>query len=192
MTSMPGLPDNYGSIVVSNAEGDIIDELHYDHKWHFPLIDDEEGVALERIDYSKPTQNSGNWVSAASTAGFGTPGYQNSQFKTGAELKADITISPKIFSPDNDGYEDYCFIGLKLPQPGFVANITIYDLEGREVRFLTKTATMGIEAIFRWDGLNDEQRPLPMGIYIVGTEIFNLDGKTKTFKNIITLAKKLK
>ncbi|MEJ7681210.1 MAG: hypothetical protein WKG06_25865 [Segetibacter sp.] len=91
--------------------------LHYSSKWHFALIDNEEGVSLERIDYNKPTQNKENWTSAASTVGFGTPSYQNSQFRADVSMKADITVTPKTFSPDKDGFEDFTTINYQMTEP---------------------------------------------------------------------------
>ncbi len=71
-----------------NAQGNIIDELVYNEKWHFKLIDNDEGVALERIDYNAPTQQQDNWHSAASSVGYGTPTYKNSQYKLMMACKA--------------------------------------------------------------------------------------------------------
>ena len=64
-----------------NFQGIVVDEVKYKDDWHFQLIDNAEGVALERIDPGKPGQDPDNWHSAASTAGYGTPTYKNSQFK---------------------------------------------------------------------------------------------------------------
>src|SRR5205814_1343758 len=106
LSSLPSLPDDKGDIVLTNLQGQVIDELQYDEKWHFALINNREGIALERINYNQPTQDKNNWTSAASTAGFGTPGYQNSQFRADLQVQAQITVLPKIFSPDNDGLDD--------------------------------------------------------------------------------------
>jgi len=190
LSSLPSLPDDHGNIVVLNSAGTIVDALEYDHKWHFGLIDNEDGVALERIDYNQPTQKQGNWTSAASTAGFGTPTYQNSQFKNSEQTNNAISITPQIFSPDNDGYEDYCFINYKVAEPGYVANITIFDAAGRPVRYLAKNSILGSNGNFRWDGLNDNQQRLSMGIYVVFTEIYNLSGYAKRFKSTVVLARK--
>jgi len=190
LSSLPSLPDDHGNILLLNHLGNIVDALEYDHKWHFGLIDNEEGVALERIDYNQPTQKESNWTSASSTSGFGTPAYQNSQFKTSQQVQGGITINPKIFSPDNDGYEDYCFIQYQAPDPGYVANITIFDAAGRPVRYLANNAILGLSGNFRWDGLDDHQKKLPIGIYVILTEIFNLNGYTKKFKNVVTLGRR--
>ena len=74
ISSMPSLPNDKGDLCFLNAQGAIIDELDYDEHWQFPLINNDEGVALERIDYNKPTQDAANWHSAATSAGYGTPG----------------------------------------------------------------------------------------------------------------------
>jgi lamin tail-like protein/CHU domain-containing protein len=191
LSSLPSLPDDDGIVVLLNTNQTVIDELHYSSKWQLALISDASGVALERIDYTKPTQNANNWASAASTAGFGTPTYQNSELKPDQQLKGEINISPKIFSPDNDGYEDYCFINYQVPAPGYIANITIYDAAGRVVRTLANNATLALSGSFKWDGLDDKQQKLPVGIYIIITQIFDLTGKTKQFKNAVTLARRL-
>ena len=106
------------------------------------------------------------------------------------ELPGEITVSPEIFSPDNDGYEDFATIYYHFPTSGFVTNITICDASGRVVRFLQKNALSGIKGYYRWDGMDDKNKKLPQGIYIIYTEIFNKDGKKKQFKNTIVLARK--
>ena len=85
---------------------------------------------MERIDPDGISQDEKNWHSAASTAGFGTPSYKNSQYKLLQKINATITITPKIFSPDNDGRDDIASIQYKVTEPGFMANITIYDSYG--------------------------------------------------------------
>lgn len=190
LPSLPSMPDDKGNPILLNQQGKMIDELWYDSKWHFALINNNEGISLERIDYSGPTQIKNNWTSAASTAGFATPGYQNSQFRTDLQMQGVISIEPKIFSPDNDGFDDLAIIQYKMTTPGYVANITIFDANGRPVRYFVKNATLALEGKFRWDGLDDKLQQLPVGIYIVFTEVFNLKGKTKRFKNVVTLARR--
>ena len=190
VSSLPSMPDDKGTVVLLNLQGAIIDELHYIEKWHFALIEDKQGVALERISYNGPTQDKSNWTSAASTAGFGTPGYQNSQLMADAQVQGQVTVLPAVFSPDNDGWNDYATIGYQLGEPGYVANIRIFDSNGRLVRYLVQNATLSTAGSFRWDGLDDKLNKLPVGIYIILTELFNLQGKSKKFKQAITLARR--
>ncbi|WP_207497063.1 lamin tail domain-containing protein [Aridibaculum aurantiacum] len=188
VASFPSYPNDRGYVVLMNAQGIIVDELAYSNQWHYRLLDNEKGVALERIDFNRPTQDQNNWHSAASTSGFGTPSYQNSQYRADVTLQGEVTITPKTFSPDNDGYEDFTVINYRLTDPGYVANITIFDAAGRPVRLLAKNATLGLNGSFRWDGLNDKQARVPIGAYVVYTEVFNIDGKKRSFKNTVVVA----
>lgn len=190
-SSLPTFPDDEGFVVILNHQGDVIDEVNYSDDWHFKLIDNAEGISLERVDAEGASQNGDNWHSAASTAGFGTPGYKNSQFKNQQVIAATIEVSPKVFSPDNDGFDDIARIQYKLNEPGYVANLTIFDAAGRPVRNLVRNGTMAITGYWNWDGLNDKGVKLPVGTYILFTEIFNLQGKKQRFKNTVVLARRL-
>ncbi len=188
--TMPSFNDDEGDVIITNEQGNIVDELKYLDNWHFALISNEEGVALERIDYNNPTQSEANWHSAASSVGYGTPTYKNSQFRMDAGVQGEITVTPEIISPDNDGQDDFATINYSFPEPGYVANITIFDANGRPVRYLQRNALSGIKGYYRWDGLGEKQQKLTTGIYIVYTEVFNLQGKAKKFKKVIVLARK--
>jgi len=191
LSTLPSYPDNQGDILLLNGQGDIVDEVNYNAGWHFKLIDNPEGVSLERIDPSGSSQDPGNWHSAASSAGFGTPTYKNSQYKQTQPIDASIEITPKIFSPDNDGHDDVATIQYKMNGSGFVANITIYDAQGRPVRYLVKNGILGTGGQWNWDGLDEKGNKLPIGTYIIYTEIFNLQAKKQQFKNTVVLARKL-
>lgn len=191
ISSPPSFPDDEGTVVALNFQGNVIDEVKYKDDWHFKLIDIAEGVALERIDPNGASQDAANWTSAASTAGYGTPTYQNSQYKRIQTINATIEVTPKVFSPDNDGRDDIASIQYAVTEPGYVANITVFDPSGRPVRNLVRNGTMGLNGYWNWDGLDDKGLKLPVGSYVVFTEIFNLQGKKSSFKNVVVLARKL-
>jgi hypothetical protein len=75
-----------------------------------------------------------------------------------------------------------------MSDPGSLANITIFDAGARPVKYLAKNATLAQAASFRWDGLDDKFRKVPVGVYVVYTEVFNLNGKKKAFKNTVVVA----
>ena len=97
-------------------------------------------------------------------------------------MQGDVKLSPEIVSPDNDGQEDFASIDYSFPQAGYVDNITIFDATGRPVRFLQKNALCGTTGSFRWDGLGEKGQQLATGVYVILTDVFNLDGKKKQFK----------
>jgi len=189
--SMPSFANDTGTVIALDAQGNIIDELNYTEEWHFKLLDNNEGVSLERINALAPTQNTGNWHSAASTAGYGTPTYINSQQQDGNMSSSQLEIDPLIFSPDNDGRDDFCMIRYQVNEPGYMGNIIIYDAAGRPVRLLARNSTMGIKGSWNWDGLSDRGYALTAGTYIIFAEFFNLQGKKLRFKKAVVLARKL-
>ncbi len=189
VSSTPSFNDDEGNVILLNEQGNIIDEVKYSAKWHFALISNEEAVSLERINPDAPSVQS-NFHSAASSVGYGTPTYKNSQNSADAAVQGDITITPAIVSPDNDGQDDFATIQYSFPEPGYVANITIFDAAGRPVRYLERNTLAGLKGYYRWDGLGEKLQKLPVGIYIIYTEIFNLAGKTRKFKNTIVLARR--
>jgi hypothetical protein len=191
ISSMPSYSDDKGNVVLSDNGGLVIDELAYDDKWHFALISNSEGVALERIDPNAATQNKDNWHSAAKDVGYGTPTYQNSQFRLDLQVQGDVTVIPEVFSPDNDGTDDFLTISYRFSETGYVMNITVYDAAGRPVKALQRNAICSQQGSFRWDGLNDKQQQLPLSPYVIFTEVFNLQGKVKRFKNQVVLARRL-
>ena len=190
ISSMPSFNDDKSNVILLNEQGNIVDEVAYTDDWHFKLLSNKEGVSLERIDYDAVSQSQQNWHSAATSVGYGTPTYKNSQYKMDAGVQGEITVTPDIVSPDNDGTDDFATISYVFPEPGYVCSITIFDAAGRPVRYLQRNALNGLKGNYRWDGLGEKNQKLPVGIYIIYTEVFNLQGKTKKFKNVIVLARR--
>lgn len=192
ISSMPSFPDDKGNVVLVNFTGAVVDELAYDEDWHFALITNAEGISLERIDPNTKTQNKDNWHSAAKDVGYGTPSYQNSQFRIDLQVKGDVTVMPEVFSPDNDGMDDFLTITYRFPETGYTMNITVFEAGGRAVKSLQRNAVCSQSGSFRWDGLNDQFQQLPVGPYVIYTEVFNLTGKVKRFKNQVVLARRFR
>ena len=187
LNEMPSFNDDEGNVILLNEQGKIIDQLHYKDDWHFKLLNDVEGVALERINYDSKTQDENNWHSASATVGFGTPADKNSQCKDNENLAGTINATPKIISPNNDGLDDVLAVYYTFPEPGYVANIIIFNISGYPVKHLQTNALCGIRGSFKWDGLNDKNQSINTGQYIVYTEVFNLKGTVRRFKNCITV-----
>jgi hypothetical protein len=190
--SLPNFPDDDGICVLRLHNSIVIDSLSFSNKWHFALLDIEDGVSLERIDYDKPTQDKSNWHSAASTVGFGTPTYQNSQFSETGISDDEIQVDPEVFTPDNDGEKDYTTIDYQFSEPGYVMNVKVFDIKGREVRNLVKNELLSSKGLFQWDGTDDDNQKARVGIYLICIEVFNLQGKVKRFKRQVVLGAKLK
>lgn len=190
LSSMPSYSDDEGTVVLTDNGGLVIDEVTYKDDWHFALISNDEGVALERIDPNAASQNKDNWHSAAKDVGYGTPSYQNSQFRLDIQVQGEVNVTPEVFSPDNDGTDDLLTISYRFPETGYVMNITVFDANGRPVKALQRNAVCSQQGTFRWDGLNDKFQQLPLGPYVIFAEVFNLQGKVKRFKKQVVLARR--
>ncbi len=170
----------------------IIDEFAYTDDFHNPLLDDEEGVSLERISFEGASEDINNWQSAAEVAGFATPTYLNSQFMETGEGGDNIFDIPNPrFSPDNDGFEDFLQINYQTEQSGWVANINCYDANGRLVKELVNNQSLAVEGTFKWEGDTDNGSKARIGIYVIWIELFKADGEVEYFKKTAVLAGQL-
>lgn len=177
-----------GSIIIKDPNGIVIDEMNYSDALHFPLLSDLKGVSLERTTFLSANE-SGLWHSAASTAGFGTPGYKNSQLN----LQGDdaIKLDPAIFSPDNDGYQDVLSIYYSYPKIGTVLSVYIFDVEGRLVKKLVDGETVSNEGVIIWDGSTQEKEQAASGTYILVATAFDADGNRSMNKKAVVLIRQV-
>jgi hypothetical protein len=76
-----------------------------------------------------------------------------------------------------------------LPAAGYIGTISVYDVYGRKLRILVDNILWGTEGSFRWDGLDDQQRLLPMGHYILIIQLFLPDGTIINRKLVTVLAR---
>jgi hypothetical protein len=187
-TSFPSLGSTSGRVTLVNKNFEFIDDFSYTDSMQFQLLNSFKGVALERIHPDLPTQDAKNWHSAAESCGFGTPTYKNSQYAQFAGLEGSITVEPEVFSPDMDGKDDILNIRYKFTEPGYVANVTIFDAKGRLIRQLARNEMCGIEGYFTWDGMTESKTKAEIGIYVVYVEVFSLNGTTKAYKKPCVLA----
>ncbi|MDR2291964.1 MAG: lamin tail domain-containing protein [Prevotellaceae bacterium] len=187
MEQMPAYPNTDGTVVLLDEQQNIIDEFTYNENMHFEFLTSVEGVSLERTSYEKPTNDANNWHSASSDVGYATPTRKNSQAEFNSE-KYGFDISPQTFAPDNSGIDDELHITYAMPEPGYIANIKIYDSQGRWITNVQNNALLGSQGGFTWNGYNDKKQKVSIGVYIVYIEYFNLQGKIKIEKKTCIVA----
>ena len=188
---IPSMSNESGSIGIALKNGQIIDLFSYSDDMHFPLLINTEGVSLERISPDRSSGDRLNWHSASKLAGYATPGMQNSQFGIIPETHDVFSLSPEIFSPDNDGFNDNLFICYTFPEPGTVATVNIYDASGHLVRNLVNNELCGTSGSWTWDGVDNRRVKAMTGMYIILLETFDLKGKVKRYKKVAVLGGKL-
>ena len=183
MASFPSYANAGGTAILMGKDGTMVDAMYFSEKMHYPLLKVTKGVSLERVAFDQPSMDANNWHSAAEHVHFGTPGYENSMMQTPEPSEDIITISPDVFSPDGDGYDDACFINYHFDEAGYTMNVYIFNVAGQQIRHLAKGELVGQEGSLLWNGLDDNGSRVPIGVYVVVTEVFNFDGKVKKFKN---------
>lgn len=187
MDKFPSYNNDKDYVVLLDAEMKVIDEFYYSDKLHAPLLYNEEGISLERNTFAKATNDITNWHSASTESGYGTPGYQNSQFQKEDIVEPIVNFEPESFSPNSDGYNDEYKITCQLDKPGYYIDISIFDAAGRFVMQLAKNEILGTTGEYKWSGEDKTGQRQNIGIYVVVVEIFDLHGNIHHYKDGVVL-----
>jgi len=183
---------NEGKLIyIKDIKNYIIDSLEYSEKWHNSNLIDTKNISLELINSKTNRILGDNWSSSVSKEG-ATPGKVNSIFVENLANSSKLNISPNPFSPDNDGFEDFTIINYNLTQPIAQIRIRVFDSKGRLVRTLNNNSPSGSQGSIIFDGLDINNKPLKMGIYIVLFEAVNSSSSTiETIKEVVVVARRL-
>jgi hypothetical protein len=185
---MPLLSNSGGCAELLNKGLSVLDRVCWSDLMHHPLIENTQGVSLERSNFEGSSMQSINWHSAASLAGYATPGYENSQYSGTGIGNEKIKVVPEIITPNNDGRDDFAEIRINMGEPGWIAHVYIYDTGGRLVKELLNNALTGCEGIISWDGTDSKGAVCYNGIYIIRINLFNLKGSTFEAKKVCVLS----
>jgi len=173
--SIPSLNNDDGNITLTIGAL-VIDAFDYDESYHQPFIDDVDGISLERISLTGPTNDPSNWSSAAQPVGFGTPGLANSINGTEASEIINVELSSKIFSPNSDGDKDVVDIIYEVDNSGYLGTVTIYNDRGQLIKNLSNNEILGLRGVITWDGTGNDNDASKIGVYIIHVSLFNIEG----------------
>ena len=192
LASLPNYSNDSGTVflILPDLDSNVCDYFTYDEDLQFGLINNPDGISLERIDFNRPTNESTNWHSAAESVGWATPGLENSQYYPGQLTSDAMTVEPEIFSPDNDGFDDILNINYTMANAGYVGSVTIFDANGRIIRSLVQNELLAAAGTVSWDGLNNKREKARIGMYIVYFEVFDLEGNVSGVKKTCVVASK--
>jgi hypothetical protein len=187
VNALPSFPDNEGSVSVVSEGAVVLDNFMYSREYHSVFLRDKEGVSLERIHPDAPTNDANNWKSAASTAGFATPGLPNSNSVITQVISGEVKIEPELFIPLY-GQPDFTIIRYRFDQGGKVANIRIFDQQGREIKQIANNETLATEGFYRWDGDRNDGIKARPGYYVVWFEVYDSSGAVEIFRKRVVVA----
>lgn len=167
-----------------------IDSVYYFDNWYNPNLPGD-GRSLEKINPSLNGNDAKSWSSSTDGTG-GTPGKKNSIFTSVQNTTGSLSVAPNPFSPDGDGFEDFCVISYRLNSPVSQVRLKIFDVKGRLVRTILNNAALGSNGTVVFNGLDDDKRKLRLGIYVVFLESLNdQNGVVETLKTVVVVAAKL-
>ena len=170
---LTGLNNSSGIIYLTDRAGNVVDRVEYRDEMHMSLLEDPRGVSLERVGVSRSGGDADNWHSAASIAGYATPGKKNSQCIDEELSEHLLDAVPEVFSPDNDGFEDLLEITISTGGPGWVIGLWITDLQGNTVRVLANNHLAASSLSYTWDGEGEAGSMQPMGFYVIHARAYH-------------------
>ncbi|UII34146.1 lamin tail domain-containing protein [Fulvivirga ulvae] len=188
---LPAYNDDTGVVILLNPDSAVLDLFEYSEDLHLALLADKEGVSLERISFVAPTNESNSWKSAASAAGFATPGYINSQVSKGFQTNSgQIIAEPKVIVPDGSGHNDYTTINYAFDKAGYIVTTRILDAFGRTIKILGENDYLPAEGFYTWDATDEVGSKVRTGYYLVFLEAFGLNGEVLRFKEKVVVGTK--
>ena len=179
-------------VVLADLTNFQIDSVRYSPSWHNPVLNTSTtGKSLERVNPSLASNDRKNWSSSVAPGG-ATPGQRNSIYTTSIPSVARLTLSPNPFSPDNDGFEDFLAIQYSLPSTTSMIRVRCFDIQGRLVRTLVNNEPAVSSGTILWNGLDDNNRRVRIGMYIILFEALDSSGGVvHTMKDVAVVATKL-
>lgn len=150
------LSNSEDEIILVDASGAIVDEVHYSNGWPF-----SSGVSMEIHDPFNDNALIENWFSSTISYGDGDTGSPGIPFDGTLETE-EILLSPSNFdlvSLYPNPFNPEVTIQVNVGEPGEL-NIDIFNLSGRRVKTLANS-TIGVGSYsFKWDSSNN-----PSGMY---------------------------
>ncbi|MEK0421539.1 MAG: hypothetical protein RLZZ161_1390 [Bacteroidota bacterium] len=182
ISEMPTMSNDEGKIKLVSRLGKTIDSLYYLDDYHSPVISNKDGIALEKTQPDAPSNDKQYWTSAASSAGYGTPGLPNSQLNIFVtDTRKYFLLLTETITPNNDGDLDLLKIKCQLPEPGYWVTARIFNENGFQVSAPFNNYSVSADAIIQWDG-NINGSTIPAGNYVIKIEAFRENGITRRGK----------
>ena len=191
VAGFPALDNSTGSLYLYDQKNTELDHYDYDKNQQLSLLSTQAGVSLERIRAIGPSAAS-NFHSAASAVGYATPGRPNSQAQDATGNGQELTVQPELFTPDDDGQQDFTTLNYQLDQPGYVGTVTIYDALGQLTRRLLRNESLPTTGFVQWDGTDERGRKAAVGYYILLIELFRpASGERREYKKTVVVGARL-
>jgi len=185
--SIPNFTNSSGTIFFTDFSLNMMDQITYSEEFHSPYLFNYDGVSLEKIDYNLIENKPEYWQSASYSVGYGTPGYQNSNYVDHNISEEEISITPNLMSPNGDGIDDLLEIITHFSDEETRITIKIFNIQGNLVNEICNNDIVTSNEVFIWNGYNAIGEKVADGFYIAKIEYWNLNGIKKQLKKGISL-----
>ncbi len=180
--SMPPLADDKGDFSLGRADTVILDQVAYSHQYHHALLNNKEGVALERIE-AAGTGASG-WRSVSENKNFATP--TRDHYADGANLVHQFGLSSNVLHVGG-GNQDAANWVVDTQGENWLLTIKVYDFFGQLVRTIAEHELISNKATYSWSGLNNESVLVDQGHYLFWVSIVNQQNELYVEKDKIAV-----
>ncbi len=191
ISSMPSLPSDEGTVFIYNLGNTEIDKFEYNEEYHSLLLEDPNGVSLERILFSGGSNDPNNWFSASSSENNATPGYENSQSRAPQNQVGAVMVDPPTFAPDIPGASNFTTLNYSFDNPGNTLNIRVVDADGRVIKDITQNAVVGTDGFFTWDGSTNNGGKARVGYYMIIIEVISSEGRISYIRDKVAIGSRL-
>ncbi|TSA32300.1 MAG: lamin tail domain-containing protein [Porphyromonadaceae bacterium] len=182
-SDMPSLTNGESQLILMDRNQKQLDVVTYSPDWHYPYLEENKGVSLERINVDASGTDPANWFSASAASGGSTPGSKNSSslklpLTAAQHFSLDPVIGYSAISPD----PVQVAVSYRFENTGWFMRMNIYNREGLLVREIFPFGMASVEGIICWDGLDAAQRLVPDGIYLLVADYYHPSGKKGRWK----------
>jgi|GEM_PF-5690454 len=186
VSEFPLLSNSGDWLFLVNNKSEIVDSVEYSPSQHFDMLQESQGVSLEKLAPQAHSYLLTSWVSASETSQGASPGAPNTQRLTGNE-SAKFSLTNRVFSPNNDGYKDRLEIRIEMAEPLSMVLLQVYSVNAVLIRELLPRTLVDSNLVLYWDGLNNENRLVPQGTYIIVLNAYTASGEKFRQKQTVQL-----
>lgn len=185
LNSMPTFANSEGKVALVTRQGKEIDYLDYNEKMHNQIINNTEGISLERVFPGIASSENQNWQSATESVGFGTPGLKNSVYRDALNpVQENQFIFEKSYcTPNGDGTDEQMILKYSVSQPGYFVTIYIFDEAGNKLGIVYNNYSIQKDGIL-WLSPAISNRILNTGNYLAKIEAWHPTG-SRIYQKIV-------
>lgn len=172
---------NYVQLLDSNLK--VIDSAYYEESFHHSLLALSKGISIERRYAGVSGLLKEAWQTNSFEATPGTHVHVASTHTSSPKL----TIEPRVFSPNLDGFEDEVNFYIPIENTTWV-KLSIVNLHGEVIWQEAAKLYRSSHGPLRWQGQTQSRQAAQEGYYIVCLEVASEEGSVKQFRGCFALS----